>query len=317
MIYRKHITYISHPIAVTMQTLGLHLLLTYKCNFECDHCFVYSHPGAEGVMKISDIRAILEAADDVRSVEWIYFEGGEPFLYYPVLLWGLREAKRLGYKTGFISNVYWATSVEDAKEWLGPILEIGVSEVVFSNDTFHFGEEEENFAEHALNAAKDLALPSSTISLTDPRKHLKGKEWKGKPVTEGAVLFKGRAVEKLTADLPRKPWTEFDQCLDEDFTNQKRVHIDPFGYVHVCQGITIGNLKNTPLSSIFEKYDPEKHPICGPIVKGGPAELVRRYDVEHEDSYVDECHLCYCSRLKLRKKFPDILGPNQMYGSST
>jgi len=27
-----------------MNVNGLHLLLTYQCNFECDHCFVYSHP---------------------------------------------------------------------------------------------------------------------------------------------------------------------------------------------------------------------------------------------------------------------------------
>jgi len=309
-------TYISHAIVVTMLILGLHLLLTYKCNFECDHCFVYSHPDAKGVMKISDIRAILEAAEDVRSIEWIYFEGGEPFLYYPVMMWGLREAKRLGYKTGFISHAYWATSVEDAEEWLKRVLEIGVSEAVFSNDAFHFGEEEENLSDHACEAAKDLALPYSTISLGDPNEYLIGKEWKGKPVIEGAVLFKGRAVEKLTAGLPRKPWNEFDQCLDEDFNDQKRVHIDPFGYVHVCQGITIGNMKKTPLSAIFESFNPEKHPICGPIVKGGPAELTRKYDVEHEDSYVDECHLCYCTRLKLRKKFPDVLAPNQMYGDS-
>lgn len=41
---------------ITMVIDGLHLLLTYKCNFECDHCFVYSHPHAKGVMKISQIR---------------------------------------------------------------------------------------------------------------------------------------------------------------------------------------------------------------------------------------------------------------------
>jgi len=28
------------------------LLLTYKCNLECDHCFVYSSPNAEGVREI-------------------------------------------------------------------------------------------------------------------------------------------------------------------------------------------------------------------------------------------------------------------------
>ncbi len=297
-----------------MPIIELDLLLTYKCNFECDHCFVYSHPDAKGVMKISDIREILKEAEKIGNIEWIVFEGGEPVLYYPIMLWGLREAKRLGYKTGFITNAYWATSVEDAKEWLKPFCEVGVSDVVLSDDAFHYGKEEENLAKHAYEAAIDLGLPVSTIALEDPKEYMIGKEWKGKPVTEGAVLFKERAVEKLVESLPRKSWNEFDECLDEDFSNQKRVHIDPFGYVHVCQGITMGNMKKNPLSVLFENFDPYEHPICGPILKGGPAELVRKFNVEHEEGYVDECHLCYCIRLKLRKKFPEILAPDQMYG---
>ncbi len=114
--------------------------------------------------------------------------------------------------------------------------------------------------------------------------------------------------------LPRRTWTEFDKCLDEDFSNQSRVHIDPFGYVHVCQGITIGNMKQTPLPKLLTDFDPETHPICGSILRGGPAELVREYRVKHEEKYVDECHLCYSARLNLRKKFSDVLAPDQMYG---
>ncbi len=51
----------------------LDLLMTYKCNFECDHRFVYSHPDAKGVMKISDVRAVLKEAEKMGSIEWIYF----------------------------------------------------------------------------------------------------------------------------------------------------------------------------------------------------------------------------------------------------
>ncbi len=297
-----------------MPISGLHLLLTYKCNMECDHCFVFGSPDAKGIMKISDIREILNEAQRIESIEWIYFEGGEPVLYYPILLWGLREAKRLGYKIGFISNAYWATSVEDAKEWLSPISEIGVSDAVISDDIFHYGEEDEDLAKYAYQAAKNLGLPVSNIRIEDPKLYLMAKNWKGEPVIDGAVLFKGRATEKLVQGLSRKPWEEFSRCSDEDFSNQKRVHIDPFGYIHVCQGITIGNMKKIPLHQLLEDFDPYRHPICGPILKGGPAELVRKYNVQHEESYVDECHLCYDARLELRKMFPEILAPNQMYG---
>ena len=296
-----------------MPITGLHLIMTYQCNFECDHCFVNSCPEAKGVMKISDIQHILEEAKSLGDIEWIYFEGGEPFLYFQTMLWGMRAAKEYGFKKGIVTNAYWATSKEDAKEWLTPIAEIGISDFSISDDTYHYDDSEENLAHHAYEAARDLGLPVSKIAIEDPKKCVRKIKWKGRPVLEGRVLFKGRAAEKLVMGIPREPWTEFDKCLNEDFSNQSRVHIDPFGYVHICQGITIGNIKKTPLKKLFRNFIPEKHPICAPILKGGPAEIVKEYHIQHEENYVDECHLCYCARSDLRKKFPEILAPDQMY----
>ena len=297
-----------------MLITGLHLLQTYQCNFECDHCFVYSHPSAKGVMRICDIRQILDQATDVGDIKAICFEGGEPFLYYPTLLWGLREAKKKGFRRLIVTNAYWATSVEDATEWLRPIAEVGIHDLAVSDDAYHYGKDEENCAKHAYNAAKTLGLPVGSITIEDPSEYLDEVKWEGKPVVGGKVQFKGRAIEKLTDGLPTKPWKTFDTCLDENFENQGRVHIDPFGYVHVCQGITIGNMKKTPLIELFADFDPHLHPICGPILRGGPAELAREYKVKSQAGYVDECHLCYCTRLKLRENFPEILAPDQMYG---
>lgn len=297
-----------------MPVTGLHLLLTYQCNFECDHCFIYCRPEAKGVMKISDIRQILNEARKNGNIKGMCFEGGEPFLYYQTLLWGLRAARECDFRRSIVTNAYWATSVEDAVEWLKPISEIGIDDLAISDDIYHFGEEEENLAKYAFKAAKVLNLPVSKITIDDPRKVIDENEWKGKPVVGGNVQFKGRAVEKLAPGLPTKSWIQYDECLDEDFSNQSRVHIDPFGYVHACQGITIGNMKQTPLNEILANFDPENHPICAPILKGGPAEFAREYNIKPEEGFVDECHLCYSIRLKLRKQFPNILAPDQVYG---
>jgi MoaA/NifB/PqqE/SkfB family radical SAM enzyme len=266
-------------------------------------------------MRISDVRDILNEAEELGNIKSIYFEGGEPFLYYQAMLWGLREAKRRGFRTGIVTNSYWATSVEDAREWLRPISEIGIDDFSISNDLYHYGENEENLAKFAHEAATELGLPVDTITIEDPKEYMKDIKWKGKPVVAGCVQFKGRAVEKLSEGLPRRPWTEFNECSDEDFVNPGRVHIDPFGYVHLCQGVTMGDMKKTPLRDLIADYDPEKHPICAPLLRGGPAELVRMYDVEHEEAYVDECHLCYSARLRLRDRFPEILAPDVVYGA--
>ncbi len=296
-----------------MPITQLHLLQTYQCTYECDHCFVCSSPDAEGVMTLADIRHILSEAKQVADIKMIFFEGGEPFLYYQTMLWGLRAARDAGFQTGIVTNAYWAISVEDAKEWLRPIKELGISDLSISDDAFHYGEEKENFAKNAFKAAQELGLPVGTITIEDPRNAQTPDGPKGKPVVGGRVLCKGRAATNIIDGLPTKPWNEFNECLTEDFTKQGRVHIDPFGFVHVCQGITIGNLKQTPLHEIITNFDPKTHPICAPILEGGPKELVQKYEVDHENEYVDECHLCYSIRTKLRTKFPDILVPDQLY----
>jgi hypothetical protein len=91
------------------------------------------------------------------------------------------------------------------------------------------------------------------------------------------------------------------------------VHVDPLGFMHICQGITIGNLLEKPLAEIWSDYNAQTHPITGPMLKGGPAELAKQYDVEHADEYADECHFCFEVRSTLRAKFPVELGPDQMY----
>ena len=93
------------------------------------------------------------------------------------------------------------------------------------------------------------------------------------------------------------------------------VHLDPLGNLHLCQGICIGNLFRTPLREICRTYDPAEHPVIGPLLAGGPAELARRYDVSPRAAYADACHLCYETRLALRPRFPDALHPDQMYGA--
>ena len=72
-----------------MRLTGLHLLLTYQCTFECDHCFVWGSPFQTGVMTLKQIGEILHQGEALGSITSIYFEGGEPFLYHPILVKGV------------------------------------------------------------------------------------------------------------------------------------------------------------------------------------------------------------------------------------
>jgi len=294
---------------------GIHFLLTYACNFECDHCFLFCGPFREGTFTIDQIRRVYEEMAKIDTMEWVYFEGGEPFLYYPIMVEGLRLAKGMKLKTGIVSNAYWGTAVEDAELWLRPLSQLDISDLSLSDDAFHQGEGGVNTARIAMQAAKNLGFPAGSICIEEPVVQRSiDEESRGEPVIGGNAMFRGRAVEKLIKDLPRKSYKEFTECPHEELVRPKRIHIDPFGHTHICQGISMGNMWQTPLSELDTTYDASQHPICGPLVKGGPAELAREYDVDHEEKYVDACHFCYEVRKSLIDRFPEYLAPRQVYG---
>jgi len=127
-------------------------------------------------------------------------------------------------------------------------------------------------------------------------------------------MYRGRATSELALNAPKKPWREFTKCPYENFAKQERVHIDPFGYVHVCQGISIGNAWQKPFSKIIENCNPYENPILEPLIRGGPVALVEKFNFPHNEAYADACHLCYSARVLLRSKYPSMLAPSQMYG---
>lgn len=298
-----------------MELKGIHFLLSYRCTNECDHCFVWGSPAARGTMTLSQIKEVLRQAAELGSVEVVFFEGGEPFLFYPILLAGLREAAARGFRRGIVTNSYWATCVEDAIEWLRPIAAIGVDDLCLSSDLFHGEAKLTEDARNGIAAAKELGLPEDIITIEVPEGCAAYAEAdKGEPITGGHVRFRGRAAVKLTEGVPHEKWTVFTECPDEDLRNPGRVHVDAFGNVHTCQGLIIGNLWQRSLKEIVDIYDPAGHPVIGPLASGGPAELVRRYDLPLRQTYADACHLCYLARDILRARFPEQLAPPTVYG---
>ena len=293
-----------------MQLNGIHILLTYQCTFECDHCFVWGSPWQTGTLTMEQIEIILKQAKDA-GVESIYFEGGEPFLYYALLVRGVEMAYEMGFSVGIVTNAYWAQTIEDAQIWLKPF--VGkLEDLSVSCDLFHYSEEMLQQAQNAVAAAEQLGIPVGTISVAQPGEDAANSH--GQIEDEAAVMYRGRAVEKLMPRAKKQSWDTFTECPHEDFRDPGRVHLDPLGELHVCQGISIGNLFKKPLTQILADYDADSHPVCGPLINGGPVALVSEYNLPHASHYADACHLCYEVRTALRARLPDILTPNQMYG---
>jgi hypothetical protein len=292
---------------------GLHLLLTYQCNYECEHCFVWGGPSQTGTMTDEVVEHILDEAAAAGTIRWIYFEGGEPFLYCETLCNGVRMARERGFRTGIVSNASWATSEAEALEKLAPLAGL-VEDLSVSDDAYHGSRDVLRYPELARSAAQQLGIPVGTISVAEPgATQVAGTAGK-LPAGESAVLYRGRAAELLAPRVAGVAWDRFDCCPWEELQAPERVHVDPYGNLHVCQGISIGNLLQRSLKDILAGYDPEAHPIVGPLLAGGPSELARRYELPHRAEYADHCHLCYECRRALRPRFEEQLTPDQMYG---
>jgi len=295
---------------------GIHFLVTYRCTYACDHCFVWGSPDAEGAMTLAQLTGVIDQAA-ACGVGTVYFEGGEPTLAYPVVLAAAKHARERGLEWGMVSNCFWATSPEDARLWLEPFVELGISDLSLSSYAYFVEDADEDHLRNAVLAAQDLGLPMGVLEvgaaacLDVPGLCL------GEDV--GEIMCKGRAAVELAPARATRPPETLVTCPFEDFADPGRAHVGCDGELQICQGISAGNVFHAGgLAAVLESYDPAERPVVREILAGGPWELAREYGhTPASDLYADECHLCYEVRSALRAKFPGVLAPAQCYGQST
>ena len=208
-------------------------------------------------------------------------------------------------------------TVPDGQVWLRPLKEAGLGSVEVSIDKVHGSGEACTNARNLVDACRQLGLGVSVLSVCDPREEECLALDNPRPGEEASpVMLRGRAAHEMVEGLPLHPVDTFEECTSEDLESPSRVHVDPYGNVHICQGILAGNVWETSLAQVVDGYDPSGHPILGPLIEGGPAALAKQYGVGEGARYATECHACYELRRALRK-VPELrrfLGPNQVYG---
>jgi hypothetical protein len=293
---------------------GIHFLVTYRCTYACDHCFVWGSPDADGTMTRAQLTRVIDQAADC-GVEDVYFEGGEPTLAYPIVLAAAERARSRGLTWGLVTNCFWATSVEDARTWLEPFVALGIADLSLSSYAYFVEDADEAHLRNAAVAAQELGLPMAVLEvgaaacLDIPGLCL------GDDV--GEIMCKGRAAVELAPGRAARPPETLVTCPFEDFIDPGRAHVGCDGELQPCQGISMGNVLRDGLAAVLETYDPARRPVVREILAGGPWALAQAYGhTPQRELYADECHLCYEVRSALRAagRFPEVLAPAQCYG---
>jgi hypothetical protein len=310
-------TAIMPPMSTGMPLESVHIVLTYRCTYECDHCFLHCGPNQEGAMTLAELEGLLDQAASIEGVGKVYFEGGEPMLYYPLVLKGVERAKELGLESGMVTCGYYATTVPDGEMWLRPLKAAGLSSLDVSIDKLH-GEGEANaHARNLADAGSILDLEVSVISVCDPREEECDQAPASRTGEETVpAMLRGRAAHELVDGLDVRHVGAFTECPFEDLEAPTRLHVDPYGNAHVCQGILAGNVWDSSLGQIVHGYEPFEHTVIGPLIKGGPLALAEATGIGTGSHFATECHACYEIRRALREdaRYQRLLGPNQVYG---
>jgi hypothetical protein len=314
---------------------GIHFLVTYRCTYACDHCFVWGSPDAEGTMTLAQLTSVIDQAADLGMTD-VYFEGGEPTLAYPVVLAAARRAREHGLDVGVVSNCFWATTLEDAKVWLAPFAELGISDLSLSSYAYFVEDANEEYLRNAVLAAQGLSISTSVLEVGAPADIGVPGACSG---AVGAVMHKGRAAVALAPAHASRPPETLTTCPFEDFRDPGRAHVGPDGELQICQGISAGNVfaggdgppaapgaggsvappRADGLRRVLDTYDPHARPVVREILAGGPWAVAQAAGHTPERShYADECHLCYEVRAALRAagRHPEVLAPGQCYAEN-
>lgn len=276
---------------------GIHFLISYGCSAECDHCFLWGSPRRNAAMTPESLDAFLDAAVALETVTGVCAEGGESFLRYDLVRHFLRGATARGLKPSALTNASWVTSRELARRRVAELLEAGLVSLGVSTDQWHRKTVPVERVDKLLEVCAELGLAANRME------------------TElGGVMFRGRAAAVLAPQMPVRPAAELTKCPHENLAAPARVHLDCYGRLHLCQGLNVG--PGGPVEA-WRSYQPAAHPIVAPLLEGGPyalGQMAARHGFALREGYVDACHLCYEARRALRSRFPELLGPDEMYG---
>lgn len=289
-----------------MREETLSILPWNTCNATCAHCGPESSPTDKtGVSHERVLELISEASDKYEEPWCLSLSGGEIFLYYDRLLEYCRAACKGGGYVTLITNCFWATSREIAREKLKPLAQNGLRVLGVSADRFHDPFIPIERVKTALTVATELHL----------RTHLRMAATKSnrlwmviRDFSDANVWFTdymempcvpaGRAAYEVPPEdfifqneYPR------GACPGASFT------INPSGDGMICcnsagelPGMNVGSVNEMSLTELKEAF--RSSPLVKFLKGSGPAaalELLHpdeRGDLESKQ-YVSVCHLCY------------------------
>jgi hypothetical protein len=313
------------------------LLMTYRCTLACAHCLFNCgprqprryHSVEHGVRYLR----MLHETDRV-----IHIAGGEAMMEYETMLAICREASSYEAAPHFVeTNATWCTNTALVRRRLRELKETGMRGLYISADPFHLAFFPVDRYLRCYEVAVELFGEENVMAPKATRQELQEMQEIGRDperlaelVRESPPQMVGRAGEALARLLPPRPIEELGgdglwqgepegmSCAREfDPDTMWEMHIDPYDNIQTCCGVIVGNGRRTPLPELMAAGFAEGNPIVAALCEEGPVGLLRMAEAlgYQRVEYVQKCHLCWEVRRFLRPHYPEVLGPDEIYGT--
>lgn len=295
------------------QDIGI--ILSYRCASGCSHCLYNCGPRwPKDAMTLADLRQAFEVVASWGQGRQVHLTGGEPFLFFDLMLEGTRVAAELGVTVYAETSAAWCVDEATVGDRFRALQEAGMAAVLISCSPYHAEKIPPIRTITAVRAALKVWGPRGVIiyqpaylkviqqfGLEHPTalsryEELMGMEEAGRLLWGGyGIIAGGRAGYRLGHLVALRPAEVFaeDDCA-ADILIAPHSHMDLYGnYVPgFCGGLTVADWRyEDPLRRPFA------HELVELLIEQGPYGLFQmareRYDYRPLPAgYAGKCHLC-------------------------
>jgi hypothetical protein len=312
------------------------ILFTYRCTISCRHC-LFACRGARPDVVMDAERCVRYLAQLHELGRVVHIAGGEPVLYWEVLAEVLDRAVRAGVAPHFIeTNCSFAGDDAVVRDRFTLFRQRGLFGVLLSADPYHQAHvRPENFL-RARRIAREIFgaknVWASDVSGEQVREYACIGRDEGRLaeyVRAGPPSLTGSAYAELAPFVQAVPINEMPpppgsrtaphqrHCAGEfDAERIWEVHIDPYDNIQTnC--VILGRADRTPVAEVMARGPAQANFIARTLSEAGPiglAEFARReHGFRIPQTTQQKCALCFVTRCFLRKYYPRILGPGEIY----
>ncbi|MCH4171350.1 MAG: radical SAM protein [Lactobacillus sp.] len=263
------------------------VILSNKCSAACRECCFGCNPRKDTTLTNEEIFNFVDEVVATTNARFIVWTGGEAFMLGERLCEVLDYAQQRGLPSRIVSNGYWATSSNVAKQRLTKLKLSGLRELNLSTGDNH---QEWVTIEKVLTAAREsLRLGINTVVSIETTKHshFKEKDLRQHPIYQ-SIENEGldnrlEIVNAAWVSFHRDQEYEYEDIDDAEINNGcdhlfKFIGLNPKSELVACCGLTVDYIPEMNLgkfnqdSKLKQAYDQQKDDfmkrwlfVAGPI----------------------------------------------------